>query len=148
LTAFVTAGGGFLLAVLWFDLMFDVQVLRRAAPSRASVDSIAAYYRRVTLEASPMNRLVALAMLGTLVALALQVAREDDARWASAASLVLALAAIGLAVSRTFRRGARLGAQRDEPERQLELARLMLRDHLLCLAAIVAVLVLQLAFVR
>jgi hypothetical protein len=27
-TAFVTAGAGFLLAVLWFDLMFDVQALR------------------------------------------------------------------------------------------------------------------------
>jgi hypothetical protein len=26
-TPFVTAGAGFLLAVLWFDLMFDVQVL-------------------------------------------------------------------------------------------------------------------------
>jgi hypothetical protein len=147
-TEFVTAGAGFLLAVLWFDLMFDVQVLRRAHPSRESVDSIAAYYRRVTLEASPMNRLVALAMLGMLVALALQVADEDDARWASIASLALALAAIGLAVSRTFGRGARLGTQRDEPGRQLELARLMLRDHLLCLAAIVAVLVLQLAVVR
>ena len=26
MSAFVTAGAGFLLAVLWFDLMFDVQV--------------------------------------------------------------------------------------------------------------------------
>jgi len=34
--AFVTAGGGFLLAVLWFDLMFDVQVLghRDRAPTQ------------------------------------------------------------------------------------------------------------------
>ena len=28
MTAYVTAGAGFLLAVLWFDLMFDVQALR------------------------------------------------------------------------------------------------------------------------
>ena len=28
MTAFVTGGAGFLLAVLWFDLMFDVQVIR------------------------------------------------------------------------------------------------------------------------
>ena len=27
MTPFVTAGAGFLLAVLWFDLMFDVQAL-------------------------------------------------------------------------------------------------------------------------
>jgi hypothetical protein len=26
MTEFVTAGAGFLLAVLWFDLIFDVQV--------------------------------------------------------------------------------------------------------------------------
>ena len=31
-TAFVTAGAGFLLAVLWFDLMFDVQALRTPGP--------------------------------------------------------------------------------------------------------------------
>ena len=28
MTPFITAGAGFLLAVLWFDLMHDVQVLR------------------------------------------------------------------------------------------------------------------------
>lgn len=27
MTRFVTSGAGFLLAVLWFDLMFDVQAL-------------------------------------------------------------------------------------------------------------------------
>jgi hypothetical protein len=35
MTPFVTAGAGFLLAVLWFDLMFDVQALphrRRELP--------------------------------------------------------------------------------------------------------------------
>ena len=29
MNAFVTAAAGFLLAVLWFDLMFDVQLVRR-----------------------------------------------------------------------------------------------------------------------
>lgn len=32
MSAFVTAGAGFLLAVLWFDLMFDVQVLGQREP--------------------------------------------------------------------------------------------------------------------
>src|SRR5438094_4323905 len=53
---------GFLLAVLWFDLMFDVQVLGRgrgADPLPEEVlASIAAYYRRVTTQARPMNYLV------------------------------------------------------------------------------------------
>ena len=31
--AFVAAGAGFLIAVLWFDLMFDVQTRRGREPS-------------------------------------------------------------------------------------------------------------------
>jgi hypothetical protein len=147
MTAFVAAGAGFLLAVLWFDLMFDVQV-RRADRREEAVASIAAYYRRVTIEAYPMNRLVAAVMLATLVALVVQVADGDAPRWASIASLMLALAAIALAVGHTFRTGARLGAGRGGLAEQAALARLMLRDHLACLAAIVALLVLQLGFAR
>ena len=66
LTPTITAAAGFLLAVLWFDLMFDTQMLayRDAAVARDSVlASIAAYYRRVTTDASPMGRLVSAAML-------------------------------------------------------------------------------------
>jgi hypothetical protein len=147
MTPFVTAGAGFLLAVLWFDLMFDVQVLRRERRAEG-VASIAAYYWRVTIDAYPMNRLVSVLMLGTLAALVAQVADPDEPRWASITSLVLVLGAASLAMFHTFRNGARLGARRGTPEEQLALARLMLRDHLICLAAIVAVLVLQLAFVR
>ena len=143
----MTAGAGFLLAVLWFDLMFDVQV-RRAERLEEGVSSIAAYYRRVTVEAYPMNRLVAVVMVGTLAALIAQVADGDAPRWASVTSLALALGAIGLAAGHTFRNGARLGAGRGTPDEQAALARLMLRDHVLCLVAIVAVLVLQLGFAR
>jgi hypothetical protein len=146
MTPFVTAGAGFLVAVLWFDLMFDVQVLRTERPSTEAVDSIASYYRRVTLEARPMNLLIAVVMLGTLTALAVQVARGDAPRWAAIASLVLALGGVGLAMVHTFRSGARLGTRRDSPAEQVVLARLILRDHLLCLPAIVGVLVLELGF--
>ena len=147
MTAFVTAGAGFLLAVLWFDLMFDVQV-RRAERREEAVASIAAYYRRVTIEAYPMNRLVAVVMLGTIAALVAQVADGDAPRWASITSLALTLGAIGLAMGHTFRTGAQLGSGRGTPEQQAARARLMLRDHLVCLAAIAAVLVLQLGFAR
>jgi hypothetical protein len=134
--------------VLWFDLMFDVQVLREPDPSDEAVGSIAAYYRRVTLEARPMNRLVALVMIGTLAALVAQVADDEVPRAASAASLALTLAAIGLAAGHTFRNGARLGSGRGTASERAALARLVLRDHLICLAAIVAVLVLELGFAR
>lgn len=50
------AGSGFLIAVLWIDLIFDIQVLRH----RRSADvpepvlaSIAAYYHRATTTSRP-----------------------------------------------------------------------------------------------
>src|SRR6185312_1844083 len=46
--AFVSAGAGFLLAVLWFDLMFDVQARGGSEVSPAALSSIAYYYARVT----------------------------------------------------------------------------------------------------
>jgi len=149
-TAFVTAGGGFLLSVLWFDLMFDVQTLRhRQGPVPEDVlASIAAYYRRVTTTARPMNRLVALVMLGTLTALVVELVQDDSPRWAAVTSLALAVVAIGLAVSRTFGAARRLGSRSDPIDRQRELARGICRDHLVCLVLIGALLVVQLGFAR
>ena len=146
MTPVVTAGTGFLLAVLWFDLMFDVQVRGRRDPAPEALASIAAYYRRVTREARPMNRLVALMMLVTIGALVAQVAEGDAPRWASIASLALTMSAVGLAAGHTFANAGRLAAERGPYEEQVRLARLMLRDHVLCLGAIVTVLALQLAF--
>ena len=145
MTAITTAGAGFLLAVLWFDLMFDVQV-RGGEPAPEALASIAAYYRRVTIQAFPMNRLVALIMLATIASQAAQIADGDMPRGASIASLALTLSACGLALGRTFRNGARLGSGRRSAAEQAVLARKMLTDHLACLGAIVAVLVLQLGW--
>jgi hypothetical protein len=145
--AVVAAGGGFLLAVLWFDLMFDVQVLRHRRLPRVPddvLDSIARYYRRVTIEAFPMNRLVALAMVATLGGIAAELHSPGHAA-ADVASLVLAGVPVGLAGARTVRRAKRLGAQRDERAAQSRLARAVCRDHLVCAAGIAALLVVQLA---
>src|SRR5437762_2349871 len=80
---FVTAGAGFLLAVLWFDLMYDVQVIghREGSLPESVLESIGRYYRRVTTDARPMNRLVALSMLATLTALETAGRRYLSARW-------------------------------------------------------------------
>jgi hypothetical protein len=80
-SAFVTAGAGFLLAVLWFDLMFDVQVLghsERELPEPV-LSSISAYYARVTTAARPMNRLIAVTMIATLAAIILAPSRAPCA---------------------------------------------------------------------
>jgi hypothetical protein len=58
MNTFAAAGAGFLLAVLWFDLMFDVQTRKYTGDLPPEVlASISAYYCRVTTEAYPMNRL-------------------------------------------------------------------------------------------
>ena len=148
MTQFVTGGVGFLLAVLWFDLMFDVQLLRhrRGEVPEDALASISAYYRRVTTAARPMNRLIAAVMLAMLAAIVAQTAGGDAPSWVGWASLALAGAAIALAGAHTVPAAVRLGARRDPVAVQSRLARSILRDHLLCLAAIASVLVVQLAF--
>jgi hypothetical protein len=147
-SAFVTAGAGFLLAVLWFDLMFDVQVIGRAPGElpEAVLASIAGYYARVTTAARPMNRLIAAVMLATLAAIAVEIADGAQHGWAAWASLALALAAITLAATHTVPDAVRLGTRSDSSARQSALARSIWRDHLLCASAIAALLALQLAF--
>jgi hypothetical protein len=148
-SAFVTAGGGFLLAVLWFDLMFDSQVVGhrdRDLPDSV-LDSIAAYYRRVTTAARPMNRLIAAVMLATLVAIVLELVSGVGEPWVAALSLALAAAPIALAGARIVPRAVRLGERVDAVERQSELARSIFRGHVFCAGAIAALLTMQLAFV-
>jgi hypothetical protein len=147
MSAFVAAGAGFLLAVLWFDLMFDVQVLghRDADLPEEVLASIAGYYRRVTTAARPMNRLIAAVMLATLAAIIGEIVNGDAPPWVGWVSLLLAAAPILLAATHTVPRAMRLGARRDEVNRQSALARSICREHLLSLAAITALLVLQLA---
>ena len=148
MSAFATAGAGFLLAVLWFDLMFDVQVLAhrgRELPEEV-LASVAFYYRRVTTAARPMNRLIALVMLATLAALIVEIGGGGEPSWVPWASLALALPPIVLAATHTVPGAVRLGTRADPLARQRALARSVCRDHLFCWVAIAALLALQLAY--
>lgn len=149
MTALPIACGGFLLAVLWFDLMFDVQVLRhrRGDLPEPVLASIAAYYRRTTSEAMPMGYAVGLAMLVGVAAVLGQALSGSVPRWAWLGSLVLAAGPSALAVVRVLPNATRLGRRADPIAVQSALARRICADHLLCLAAIAAFLGLQLAAV-
>lgn len=146
LNAVASTGAGFLVAVLWFDLMFDVQVRGLAGTPLPDevLDSISAYYRRVTTDAHPMSRLIPLVMLVTLAALAGQIIKQGAPAWSAWLCLLLALSAIGLVFSRTVRNAVRLGAAQDGPEERSRLARLIFADHVYCLAAMGLVAGLQL----
>lgn len=147
IVAFVSAGAGFLLAVLWFDLMFDIQVGGRdhGELSEEVLGSVSSYYRRVTTTARPMNLLIASVMLGTLASIVAEILDGDTPNWVAWISLALATGAIVTAALRTVPSAVRLGTRRDSVSRQSALARSILHQHLACIAAILTVLILQLA---
>jgi hypothetical protein len=144
--SFAAAGAGFLLAVLWFDLMFDVQTRKHAGdPLPADVlASISAYYRRVTTEAYPMNRLVALVMLLTLAAICAEIVQGQNHWWIGWGSIALAGSGFVPTMTRTVPNAKRLGTAADSAEEQSRLARAICRDHMFSFARMFVVLVLQL----
>jgi hypothetical protein len=140
MSGMLAAGGGFLLAVLWMDLMFDVQVLRYPKSDgdlpEAILASISGYYARVTTGARPMNFLIAAVMLSTVFGCLVQLFAGRAPLWAGAVSLVLSAIPIGLARIRVIQNAIRLGRRSDLQEVQSELARTICRDHLACFVAI------------
>lgn len=131
------------MAVVWFDLMFDVQVRGPAATSRAALTSIEQYYRRVATDATPMNRLVSLAMAVLMLTLATEIGVAHGPAWIAWTSLAAAGSAIGLAAARTVRNAVRLGRANDPVDVRERIARTVYRDHLYCFAAMTVVAVLQ-----
>jgi hypothetical protein len=147
--AFVAAGAGFLLAVLWFDLMFDVQARGSSAGENvpeAALASIAAYYGRVTTAARPMNRLIAIVMLATIAAIVVELAKGSNPAWMAWVSLALGVSAVGLAATRTVPAAVRLGTRRDAIAVQSALARRVLAEHVYCLVAIACLIGVQLGW--
>jgi hypothetical protein len=144
--SFAAAGAGFLLAVLWFDLMFDVQTRKHTGdPLPPEVlTSISAYYRRVTTEAYPMNRLVALVMLLTLAAIVAEIALGQNPWWIGWVSIALVGSGFVPTMMRTVPNAKRLGTSADTAEEQSRLARAICRDHMFSFARMSAVLTLQL----
>ena len=90
--------------------------------------------------------LIALVMLATLAAVVVEIVRGPGAPWVGWASLAAIVPPIALARVRTVPNAVRLGARNDPRERQSALARVIYRDHIACAAAILTLLVLQLAF--
>jgi hypothetical protein len=141
----LTACGGFLLAVLWMDLIFDVQVLRhreRVELPDSVLASIASYYHRATTTSRPMSYLIALVMVVLLGTLGFQAIR-GDAGWSIIASAVLSGFAVLLALLRTVPNAVRLGNRAGGPAEQTRLARTIFRDHVVCLGCMVAFLVVR-----
>jgi hypothetical protein len=145
-TPLLTACSGFLLAVLWMDLIFDVQVLQHRSAGEELPEpvlaSIANYYHSATTTSRPMSRLIALVMLTLLAALGFQAARGHDPAWLLATSAGLTGVPTLLALIYTVPNAVQLGHRADSPAEQTRLARSICRDHLICVGSMLAFLVL------
>ncbi|HEY2774135.1 MAG TPA: hypothetical protein VGK20_08800 [Candidatus Binatia bacterium] len=140
MNGYLCAGGGFLVAVIWMDLMFDVLALGRGSSGEVSQDSLAkieTYYRRVTTDAAPMNLLISAVMTSIVGVLAVELF-GGSGRSIAAGSLLLCGVPIGLALGRVFPNAVRLGAAADPPAVRASLARSIAIDHLVCLSAMFA----------
>jgi hypothetical protein len=140
----LSACGGFLLAVLWMDLLFDIQVMRHRTGDVPDdvLASIAAYYRRVTTTSRPMGRLVVAVMVVALATLGVELATVGP-RWHVLASCGLGGAPIIGAIVKTFGDAARLGARRDDIATQSALARSIFREHVWYVVGITSLIALQ-----
>ena len=148
-TSLITACAGFLLAVLWMDLIFDVQVLahRHAGDELPEpvLASIAGYYHRATSTSRPMSRLIALVMAILVCAVGVRAVRANDPGWLLVLSAALGGVPILLAVIRTVPNAVRFGNRLDSAAEQARLARSICRDHLLGVACMTVFLVLWVA---
>lgn len=145
----LTACSGFLLAVLWMDLIFDVQVFghRNGADLPETVlASISGYYRRATTTSRPMSRLIGLVMVMLLSALVFEAVHGNGPGWLLLTSAGTAGVPVGLALAHTVPTAVRLGGRVDPPAVQSRLARAVCRDHLVCFACMLAFLVLWVAY--
>jgi hypothetical protein len=145
-TAVLTSCGGFLLAVLWMDLIFDSQTLFHPAARdelpEPVLDSIAGYYHRATTTSRPMSYLIAVVMAILVGALMLRAVRGHDPSWLTAISAVLAGVPILLALTRTVPNAVRLGNRSDSAAEQTRLARSICRDHVVCTGSVLGFLAL------
>jgi hypothetical protein len=81
----------------------------------------------------------------TIAATVIEVVDSCVVAWAAWVSLALVVSAVSIAAARTVPSAVRLGSRRDPPEEQSRLARRILRDHIVCFAAIATTVVVQLA---
>lgn len=136
----IAAGcAGFLVAVLWMDLIFDSQVIRHRGTDvlpESVLASICAYYRRATTTSRPMSYLIALVMAILLGSLVVRFVMGDDPVWLVTVSVALAGFPIVLALTRTVPNAVRLGARADDLGGQSRLARAVCLEHIVCFACL------------
>jgi hypothetical protein len=123
--------GGFLLAIIWMDMMFDIQAYR--AKSKTLPENILStttlYYRQITKGADPMRQLITFVMAVLGLALVYDLALGTTPFWYRGVSFILAVPGPVLALARTLKNAMRLSERRDSIEVQSAMAHSLFFDH-------------------
>lgn len=145
--AVVAAGAAFLFAVLWFDLMFDVQTRRYPSGTLPPeiLSATSSYYRRVTVEGAPMMYLPVAVMVLVLAAIVLELVNAAVTPWVGWVSLVLAAWSVVSVAFVAVPRAQRIGRAQEPAEILSDLARTVFRLHALAAICWVVVIGLQLS---
>ena len=134
---------GFMLAVLYVDLMFDVSAVpyrRTNAPLPGGVvESIASYYRRIT-----QNPYVLMfVMLTATVCIVTEIVYDLVPRWVGYSSLVFMGTAMLAGVGRVIPAAQRLASGKDAEDMRTRLVHSLLPGHLVLLISILLLALVQ-----
>jgi hypothetical protein len=141
-----TLGGGFLLAVLWMNLKFDMLALPllmgEGSLSPTDLATIVSYYAQATLSEQHSFPLISAVMAATLIAVLLQL-RSSDALWQRIMGLALVFPPVILAGVKIVPEASSLGLDPITAAEQTALSLSILQAHLYCLASVLLFLTLQ-----
>lgn len=144
--SWVAAGAALLFAVVWWDMVFDSQVLKHPAgklPPEA-LATISSYYRRCTIDGAPTMYLPLVVMVLVLAAIVWELRTAAIAPWVGWASLALAVVAVIDVAFIAVPRAQRIGRAGEPPEVLSGLARTVFKLHAVAAACWIVVIVLQL----
>lgn len=146
--ALALMGGGFLLAVLWFDLKFDILALEAlrtgGAVSEDALSIIRTYYKQaLATESGGFPLIISMMAIANLGAL-LQLRDQAVSLWVRVLAMGLVFPPVSLAGIRVVPNARVLGEGQISLAEQSDLAILILQDHLYCIVSICAFLALQL----
>jgi hypothetical protein len=135
---------GYLIAVLWIDLIFDSLVLPHKNTNEPLPEEVlatmASFFKRLTLK----PRLIFVVMITMLTIVILQIVQGTVPAWVAWGSLILVTVPTGYATARVMPAARRLGSRVDGPEKQSELARSLFAMHAFSLSLMTLLMLIQL----
>ena len=134
---------GFMMAVLYIDLMFDVSAVphrhAKAPLPKEVLDPIIHYYGRIT-----QNPYVLMfVMLTTVTCIGAQIVYDQAPRWAAYSSLVLMALIMLTGTLKVIPTAQRLGAGKDPEDAQTRMILGMLPFHLVLLISVLVLAMIQ-----